>query len=164
MAWAIEQQDVTEPVARFVLLCLANYAAADGSAAFPSVTRLARDTGLSERAVQKHLRKLEELAVIRPGNKAFAAAKIARTDRLPKVYDILLSRGAPDSPRSVTGCTGRHDGVNGEASRGEPRAPDPKRSVRKNLRGADAATWEEEFRRRFGVSPAPTSGPAEKKP
>jgi hypothetical protein len=134
MAWAIQQQEVTEPVTRFVLLCLANYAGSDGNSACPSVLRLARDTGLSERAVQLHLRKLESLALIRKGNPAFAAAKISRADRRPVVYNILIERGAPDAPRrgergaprDATGCTGQRHGVNVTMERGERGAPDPK--------------------------------------
>ncbi|MEC4511796.1 helix-turn-helix domain-containing protein, partial [Klebsiella pneumoniae] len=55
MTWAIEQQDVREPNARHVLLCLANYADADGKAAFPSTARLEADTGLSESTIRRKL-------------------------------------------------------------------------------------------------------------
>jgi hypothetical protein len=129
MAWAIEHSGVKDPITKWVLVCLANYASADGSMAFPSVLRLANDTQLTERAVQKHLRKLEQLMLIRPGNRAFAMTKVGRADRLPKVYDIVIPRGEQGAPRSVTGCTERHHGVNESASRGEQGAPDPKRSV-----------------------------------
>jgi len=126
MAWAIQQQEVTEPVTRFVLLCLANYAGADGNSACPSVLRLARDTGLSERAVRIHLRKLEQAALIYRGNPAFAAAKIARADRRPFVYNLVIERGAPHAPRSKTGGTPVLNGGHMTPLRGAPRAPDPK--------------------------------------
>ncbi len=129
MAWAIEHSGVKDPITKWVLVCLANYASADGSMAFPSVVRLAKDTALTERAVQKHLRKLEELVIIKPGNRAYAMTKVGRADRLPKVYDIMIPRGEQGAPRSATGCTERRHGVNESASRGEQGAPDPKRSV-----------------------------------
>jgi hypothetical protein len=110
VAWAIEQQDVTEPVTRLVLICLANYAGSDGNAAYPSLLRLARDSGLSERAIRIHLRKLEAAALIRRGNQAFAAAQIERADRRPTVYNLVISRGASDAPRPSTGGTGERNG------------------------------------------------------
>lgn len=126
VAWAIEQQDVTEPVTRLVLICLANYAGADGNAACPAVLRLARDSGLSERAVQLHLRKLEAAGLIRRGNPAFAAARIPRADRRPTVYNLIMSRGARDAPRNSTGCTEEHHGVHMTTERGACGAPNPK--------------------------------------
>lgn len=126
MAWAIEQQDVTEPVTRLTLICLANYAGADGNAACPSVLRLARDSGLSERAVQLHLRKLEAAGLICRGNPAFAAVRISRADRRPTVYNLIMSRGARDASRPLTGCTGERHGVHMTTERGARGAPDPK--------------------------------------
>lgn len=126
MAWAIEQQEIHNPTARLVLICLANYASADGTSAFPSVARLAADTGLSERAVQQKLRELEQAMMIRKGNQALPAAHIKRSDRRPVCYELLMKpRGAPYSPRTETGCNTTTDGVNVTTKRGEPRAPDP---------------------------------------
>ncbi len=130
MAWAIEQQEVTEPVTRLVLICLANYTSIDGTNGFPSVLRLSRDTGLSERAVQTHLRKLEKLLIIRRGNPALAVATISRKDRIPVVYNIIMERGAPPAPRKPTGCTPRRNGVHMTTSRGAPSAPDPEILIR----------------------------------
>jgi len=118
-AWAIEQQEVTDPITLLVLLCLANYADAVGANAFPSIDRLARDSRLVIRAVQYQLRKLEREGLIRRGNQAIAAAHICRADRRPIVYDLLMQRGAPhapgrgalDAPREVTGCTETTNGV-----------------------------------------------------
>jgi hypothetical protein len=126
VAWAIEQQDVTEPVTRLVLICLANYAGSDGNAAYPSLLRLARDSGLSERAIRIHLRKLEAAALIRRGNQAFAAAQIERADRRPTVYNLVISRGASDAPRPSTGGTGERNGGHVVPERGACGAPNPK--------------------------------------
>jgi hypothetical protein len=135
VAWAIEQQEVTDPATRFVLVCLANYAGADGRSAFPSVLRLSRDTGLCERAVQYQLRRLIKAMLIQRGNQAIAAANISRGDRRPTCYDLMMSRGAPHAPRESTGCTTTSNGVHMDASRGAPHAPDPSpRSVREPKR------------------------------
>jgi hypothetical protein len=164
MAWAIEQQDVTEPVTRLVLICLANYAGADGNAACPAVLRLARDSGLSERAVRIHLRNLEAAGLIVRGNPAFAAARISRADRRPHVYNLVMTRGACDAPRSVTGGTAERHGGHMTTERGAPRAPNPKdlsvgkpKSVEIDVSGEMGKKATEEVRRlaeRLRLSPA----------
>jgi hypothetical protein len=136
VAWAIEQQEVKQAVTRFVLIVLSSYAGADGKSAFPSVTRLCRDTGLSERAVRQHLRKLELSMLIR---RSGIATHISRVDRRPVCYEVMMKpRGAPYAPRESTGCTIVHNGVHMTTERGAPRAPDPVReqslnSKRKSL-------------------------------
>lgn len=126
MAWALQQQETSDPTARHVLLCLANYAGADGLAAFPSTSTLARDSGLSERTIRAKLDQLETLGLIRLGNQAIAAAHIRRADRRPTVFDLVLSRGAPAAPRSFTGCNSRPNGVQLTPERGATDAPDPR--------------------------------------
>lgn len=127
MAWAIEQQEVTEPNARFVLIALANYTAQDGSNAFPSVLRLSRDTGLSERCVQRQLRVLVSAGLIRLGSRDLVAAKIKRADRRPVSYDLVIGRDDTDAPRSQTGCQVRPNGVTQRTERGDCVTPDPSR-------------------------------------
>lgn len=95
MAWAMQQRIVTKAAGRHVLLCLANYAGAQGEAAFPSVGLLSRQTGLDRRTVQRLLRQLEAAGAIVRGNQAIAAAHIEREDRRPVVWDIPLDRMAP---------------------------------------------------------------------
>lgn len=150
-SWAIEQQEVTHHVARHVLLCLANYADAEGRAAFPSVLRLARDTGLSERAVQYQLRALEKAVLIRKGSRGIAAARITRGDRRPVVYDLLISRGAQDAPRSLTGCTPEQNGVHATTSRGARHAPDPP-SILPEHKSAITRDQKEEFKARVRLN------------
>lgn len=132
MAWALSQQVVTESHARHVLLCLANYADQSGRAAFPAVSSLALDTGLAPRTVQYRLRDLEQIGLIKRGNQAIAAAYITQRDRVPVCYDLDLSRGAQDAPRTergacqdVTGCTAEQNGVHATTERGAQRAPKP---------------------------------------
>lgn len=144
MAWALKQQRITDPTARHVLLCLANYAGADGCAAFPSVDTISKDTGLSERTIRAKLDLLLASGLIRMGNQGVAAAFVKRADRRPTVYDLDLERGATDAPRKVTGCNSRTNGVQITSERGAAPAPDPKalpindpRAIVKNLRGTE---------------------------
>jgi hypothetical protein len=132
MSWALTQQVVTDSHTRHVLLCLANYADQSGRAAFPAVSSLALDTGLAPRTVQYRLRELESIGLIKRGNQAVAAAYITQRDRVPVCYDIDLSRGAQDAPRSergapddATGCTTEQNGVHATTERGAPGAPNP---------------------------------------
>lgn len=139
ISWALKQTAVESPVARHVLLVLANYAGEDGCNAFPSIARLSEETGLSERAVRNNLRELERVGVIRLGNQAVAAAFIARADRRPTVYDLDLSRGAANAARLETGGISEQDGGHLTTERGAPDAPDPssKPSIEPSKAGSD---------------------------
>jgi DNA-binding transcriptional ArsR family regulator len=86
------------------LIALANHAGPDGSEAFPSVERMQRYTRLSRRTVQRALRSLEELGLIRKGNTRVRDARIERADQRPEVYDLVLSAGL-----STGAGTGRQD-------------------------------------------------------
>jgi pyocin large subunit-like protein len=92
MSWALKQQIAKDASSRHVLLVLANYAGADGEDAFPSVDRLCKDTGLSERTVRDRLGKLSKMGLIEAGNQAIAVAKGFRPDRTPTVYKMRLDR------------------------------------------------------------------------
>lgn len=124
MAWAIEQQLVTDSPTRHVLLCLANYADKDGMGAFPSAGTLAKETGLSERTVRQRLEKLQAAGIIKRGNQAIAAAYIKREDRRPVVYDLCITGVQPVHPVS-TGCSSRTNGVQFTTERGARAAPKP---------------------------------------
>lgn len=126
MAWAMEQQRVTDPSARFVLLMLANEADKYGRDAFPSVERIVKATGLSERTVRYKLDALEAEGVITRGDQAIVAAKIRDPRRRPVVYDIDMSWGAADAPQEVVGCNLRNLGVQPAQLRGAAVAPNPR--------------------------------------
>jgi hypothetical protein len=49
-----------------VLTRLAQHAHDDGTHCYPSIPTLAKETGKSERAVQRHLQRLQDLELIRP--------------------------------------------------------------------------------------------------
>ena len=131
MSWALglPTQVLKDSSARHVLLCLANYAGASGTGAFPSATTLAQDTGLSERTVRYKLDDLEKSGLIQKGNQAIAAVHIDRHDRRPVVYDLQLSRGANPAPRTkrgaddATGCNSQQNGVQPTTERGAATAP-----------------------------------------
>jgi hypothetical protein len=76
---------------KFVLVGLANHAGPDGTGAFPPVATLVRYTGLSERTVRTCLDRLEAEGIIRPCDPDIVAARIKRTDRRPKGWNLDLS-------------------------------------------------------------------------
>lgn len=124
MSWALAQQVITDPPARHVLLCLANYAGENGMGAFPAAETLAKHTGLALRTIRLKLSQLEEAGVIVRGNQAIAAAYIERADRRPVVYNLVIKRGESCAPREATGCSSQPNGVNLTTERGAPAAPD----------------------------------------
>lgn len=138
MAWAIEQQVVTEAHARHVLLCLANYADNSGKAAFPSTATLMQDTGMSESTIRRKLDVLEQAGLIVKGNQKVVAAYIARGDRRPVCYDMAMkkSRGVSLTGRDErgvtetgTGCQPDANGVSAECERGVTVTPNPSLTV-----------------------------------
>lgn len=65
MTWVIDYSETEAVGDRLVMIALANYARADGSGAWPSIERLARDSRLSERAVYYSLSRLEAIGELR---------------------------------------------------------------------------------------------------
>lgn len=65
MSWqattAVTRHSRSKGSERLLLLCIANYAGADGTGAYPSNKTLCEDSKLSERAVRYIIRRLEEL-------------------------------------------------------------------------------------------------------
>jgi hypothetical protein len=75
------------------LIALANHAGPDGRDAFPSVDRMMNYTRLSRRTVQRSLRSLEELGLIRRGHTRVRNARIEQANSRPEVYNLDLSAG-----------------------------------------------------------------------
>lgn len=126
MAWAMDlpQTEVESSTARHVLLVLANYADQEGRHAFPAVSTIARQTGLTVRSIRMTLASLLDLGVIKLGNQAIVAAHIDRADRRPVVYDLCIT-GVNAVHPAATGCISRPHGVNVATARGEPGSPKP---------------------------------------
>lgn len=177
MAWAFKQTQIADPMQRYVLLCLANYAGEDGKNAFPSVGRLSRDSGLSDRTVQRALHSLKEQGVISEGNQAVVAGYIPDETKRPLVYDLVfrpVTDSHPVTNRREPVTDSHHPGVpqspnpssnrkiTKEAERGVADAPRPlKRGpppVEEVFRGREVIegrepTFAAEFRKRFGTDP-----------
>ena len=69
---------------KFVLVGLANHTGLDGTVAFPSVAKLVRYTGLSERTVRTCLDRLAAAGIIPSCGPGIVAARIKRADRRPR--------------------------------------------------------------------------------
>jgi hypothetical protein len=109
---------------KFVLLAMADHARDDGSGCYPSVATLARKTSLSDRGVQKLIRRLESRGLL-------AAKGKSRGGRgLTVEYDITLEKGEQRSGfRNGKGeqqCAKR---VNGSAEKGERGSPESSRTL-----------------------------------
>lgn len=88
--WAIDQQVVTDPAARHVLVVMANYAGVDGKNVWPSSERLAIETGLSLRTVRYKIDLLEQAGLLIPGNEKILEAEGLRGDRRPKIFNLAM--------------------------------------------------------------------------
>jgi predicted transcriptional regulator len=131
MAWAMDHapEELTS-TQRHVLLVLANYVNDETRTAFPSVGRIARQTGLTVRSVQLALRTLEAYGIISTklqGAVSVGGREIPR-DRRPNLYRWLAEdeRGEARSPREV-------DGGHDVQGRGEPDSPRGVNHVHPNL-------------------------------
>lgn len=103
MAWVLEECDVDDPIARLILIGLANHGHDDGTEARPSAKTLANYARCSKRTVFRKLKDMEALGVIRRGDQD-AVAHIPAQWR-PVVYDINLD-WTSDTVTSVPSDTG----------------------------------------------------------
>jgi len=149
-----------DSVAKFVLLCMANYADSEGATAFPSVARLERDTELGESTIRRKIDWLEEHGYLKRGDQEMAAAWAKRADRQPICYDIVL-RGPAVTPREPTGSRAEQNGVPERAPRGPAAGPNPSLTINDPKSAPAAAvelpgrasSFDAEFKRRFGYTP-----------
>lgn len=91
MAWAVGLKLPTRE--KFVLLMLANYASNDKGDCYPSLARLAEDTGMVNNTVIAAIKKLEDMGVLTVQRRKLDAVN------LPNVYRLNLAWGgsAPDA-------------------------------------------------------------------
>lgn len=97
-AWAASQTEV-EAGQRWVLYVLADHADPYGRGAWPSVARLARMTGQSDRSVIRHLKALEAAGYIVRGDQSITSKNA--NNRRPTVYDVNVTRGTSQDRRGA---------------------------------------------------------------
>lgn len=112
----------SSPTTRLVLLALSTYMNEQKTTAFPSTRTLASNTGLSRRAVEKHIRKARKegwLAVSQQGRSGKGWKRneyeISTPQPAKVENDVPHEGGEPDSPRGQEGGEPHSHG-------GEPRA------------------------------------------
>lgn len=93
MKWAIEMAPPMPAQLVATLTGLAYHADKHGRGAFPSVARLAAYTCKSERSVQRDLKDLRKLGLIRFGDQSKAAH--LPPGKRPDVYDLAMERTVP---------------------------------------------------------------------
>lgn len=131
IAWAVHVP-ITNTNHKMVLIALADHANDSTHDAWPSVSRLAKISALSDRSVQRSLRWLEDNCYINS----------QKRDRLTTIYtlpDITLTAhlGVTEShPCDDPGVTESHGGVTESQNRGDCVTPEPvnKKPVREPVR------------------------------
>lgn len=91
--WALKFAPPMPPQYLGTLLGLAEHADSKGRGAYPSIPTLAAYTCKSERSVQRDLKGLREVGLIRPGDESLVAH--IPSDRRPEVYDLAIERVVP---------------------------------------------------------------------
>jgi hypothetical protein len=91
--WALKYAPPMPPQLLGTLFGLADHADKHGRGAYPSVRTLAAYACKAERSVQRDLKELAKLGLIRPGDPA-KAAHIPQ-DRRPSVYDLAIEDTVP---------------------------------------------------------------------
>lgn len=99
MSWALNEAPVDEPVQVLILVAMAERANDDGTDTHQSIATIADKARVSNRTVQRELRKLELLGIISKGDQDLVAKFPG--NRRPVVYDIdtTLRRGDILSPQ-----------------------------------------------------------------
>jgi hypothetical protein len=95
MLWALEEAPVNDQGQLLVLIALADRAADDGTAAWPSISWIAERARCSTRTVIRHLHALRDAELVGLGDQRLVEHLPA--NRRPQVYDIDLSRSRGDT-------------------------------------------------------------------
>lgn len=140
---AVFESDRLAPTERLLMLALADHAD-DQGLCYPSIDRLCQRTGLSRRAVQINIQKLQDqgyLIALKGGGRGHSSRYQINVNPAP---DALFKdiKGAPETPNEmhrfdVKGAFGAIKGASG-ARKGAPDAPEPSRTVI-NLGGGGCA-------------------------
>lgn len=142
------------PDVKFTAAVLASFAQDDGSRIWPSMGEVAHLRGISERAVQYHvkeLRRMEILELVKPATQWFPAQYWMRLDRLPpraaytpperQPYLLGPPGESPGESDSGVKSTAPLPGVKPSAPGVKPTSPDPSQdpSLRTHTAGAREA-------------------------
>lgn len=122
-AWAMEKGKAyeLEPVTRFVLLTLANYADKEGNDIYPSLRTLEGDTGLSERTIRRHIKHLIACRLMEYGDQSVVTDNPRyRNDKLPKVYRLIFERPGQERGVDFGNFGADPDGVKSKPRKAEP--------------------------------------------
>ncbi len=112
--------EMDSPTDKLVLLALADHAADDGSSVYPSVKHLSLKCDMSERTVQRYLRRLEQADLIRVEKKSSRYAPTRYQLNLAAIRARIPAEDRGD--KRVTPEPARGDsGVTPEAVRGDNR-------------------------------------------
>lgn len=112
MVWALKEAPVpNDPVAHLVLIAYADHAQDDGTAAWPSVAKVAGYARCTPRTVQTKLRLLIGWGLMRHGDQRLVAHLPA--NRRPVVYDLVMDTDS--TPASADGSQAPADAL-GEAA------------------------------------------------
>ena len=110
---------------KFLLLAMADHARDDGTGCYPSVGRLARKTSLSERGVQKLIRRMEQKGFLVARGKAKGGRGITVE------YSLTLEKGERRSPfEEETPNCGAAKRVNESAKNPERGSPEPSGTIK----------------------------------
>jgi hypothetical protein len=97
MVWALKEAPVpNDPVAHLVLIAYADHAQDDGTAAWPSVARVASYARCTPRTVQTKIRLLLDWGLMRRGDQRLVSHK--PPNRRPVVYDLVMDAEAHLEP------------------------------------------------------------------
>lgn len=88
MAWVLNEAPTENPATMLLLVALAQGADGEGRGSRASVAALAGCARMSERAVHRRLRELQEAGIIERGAQQQVAHR--RGDRRPTVWDIVM--------------------------------------------------------------------------
>lgn len=88
MLWAMESAPVTDPTSAMIVMALADRAADDGTAAWPSHQQIADRARVSVATVKRRLRELEDTGVIRRGDQELVSHFQPR--HRPVVWDLVM--------------------------------------------------------------------------
>lgn len=112
MVWALYDVQLdaqVDPLAKLVLIAIADQAGRDGTGAIASRAYLAEATGLSETTVGQRVRRLRQAGLIRPGDPDLTAAERYRS----AVWDLDVPARFRVRPRKTPGrgSQGGREGV-----------------------------------------------------